>query len=55
MPRRNIFRLKGGLQQYDWGKTGSSSVAARLASNAIGGDFRINEQESYAEVNALTL
>lgn len=50
MSQKTIFRLKGGLQKYDWGKTGSSSLAARLAPNAVGEGFKLDEQESYAEV-----
>lgn len=52
MEREGIFRLKAAIQQYDWGKTGGQSLAARLARNAIGDDFTMDPKESYAEVSS---
>ncbi|GJE92961.1 mannose-6-phosphate isomerase [Phanerochaete sordida] len=46
----NLIRLKGFVQQYDWGKTGSASLAARLSRHALGPDFPVEETESYAEI-----
>ena len=48
--QRNLMRLCGSIQEYDWGKTGSASLAARLAANALGPDFKVKEDKSYAEV-----
>lgn len=48
--RQRLIRLKGSIQTYDWGKKGSSSLVARLAKNAIGQEFIIDENKSYAEV-----
>lgn len=45
-----LIRLKGAVQQYPWGRTGSASLAARLAPNAVGPEFKLDEKESYAEV-----
>lgn len=45
-----LIRLKGAVQQYLWGRTGSASLAARLAPNAVGPEFKLDEKESYAEV-----
>ncbi|PCH42743.1 mannose-6-phosphate isomerase [Wolfiporia cocos MD-104 SS10] len=46
----SLCRLKAAVQKYPWGRTGSSSLAARLAPNAIGPDFKVDESESYAEI-----
>ncbi|KAI9000508.1 mannose-6-phosphate isomerase [Trametes punicea] len=48
--RKNLIRLKASTQQYDWGKSGSASLAARLAKNAINHGFEIDESKSYAEI-----
>ncbi|KAI0073128.1 mannose-6-phosphate isomerase [Panus rudis PR-1116 ss-1] len=45
-----LFRLKGSIQDYDWGKQGSTSLVARLGKNAIGDDFSLDEKGYYAEV-----
>lgn len=42
-----LFRLKGGLQSYEWGKTGSRSAAARYAAAT---DEEIAQDKSYAEL-----
>lgn len=47
---KNLIRLKAAAQEYEWGRTGSASLAARLGGNAIGQGFQIDEQKSYAEV-----
>ncbi|KAI0370371.1 mannose-6-phosphate isomerase [Pilatotrama ljubarskyi] len=47
---KNLIRLKAATQEYEWGKTGSASLAARLGKNAIGHGFQIDESKSYAEV-----
>ncbi|OBZ74466.1 Mannose-6-phosphate isomerase [Grifola frondosa] len=46
---KNLIRLKTSIQEYDWGKKGSSSLVARLAANSIGPDFKVDENKSYAE------
>ncbi len=47
---KNLIRLKAAVQEYDWGRTSSASLAARLGGNAIGHGFQIDEKKSYAEV-----
>ncbi|KAI9057211.1 mannose-6-phosphate isomerase [Trametes sanguinea] len=47
---KNLIRLKAATQEYEWGRTGSESLAARLAKNAIGHGFQVDEKKSYAEV-----
>ncbi|KAH9856537.1 mannose-6-phosphate isomerase [Lenzites betulinus] len=47
---RNLIRLKASTQEYDWGKSGSTSLAARLAKNAVAHGFKIDENKSYAEI-----
>ncbi|EIW57378.1 mannose-6-phosphate isomerase [Trametes versicolor FP-101664 SS1] len=47
---KNLIRLKAAAQEYEWGRTGSASLAARLGGNAIGQGFKIDEQKSYAEI-----
>lgn len=49
---QSIVRLKTSLQTYDWGKQGSESLVARLASAAVGSDFELDENTNYAEVSA---
>ena len=49
--RKNLIRIWAAKQEYDWGRQGSSSLAAQLASNAIGHGFEIDENKSYAEVS----
>ena len=48
---RNLIRVQAAAQEYDWGRQGSSSLAARLAVNAIGHGFEVDENKSYAEVS----
>lgn len=50
--KNNVFRLKGSLQTYDWGKSGSDSLVAKFLKNAIGEDdsLGIEENKHYAEV-----
>ncbi|KAI0671529.1 mannose-6-phosphate isomerase [Trametes maxima] len=48
--QKNLIRLKVATQQYDWGKSGSTSLAARLGKNAVGHGLKIDEGKSYAEV-----
>ncbi|PSR70444.1 hypothetical protein PHLCEN_2v13695 [Hermanssonia centrifuga] len=53
MPQ-NLIRLKGAVQEYDWGKEGSQSMVAHLAPNAIGEEFELEESKSYAEASMLS-
>ena len=46
-----VFRLKGSIQTYDWGKKGSSSLVAQLSRGAVKEDFELDEDTSYAEVS----
>ncbi|OSD06393.1 mannose-6-phosphate isomerase [Trametes coccinea BRFM310] len=48
--QKNLIRLKAATQEYEWGKTGSDSLAAQLAKNALGHGFQVDETKSYAEV-----
>ncbi|KAI0710117.1 mannose-6-phosphate isomerase [Earliella scabrosa] len=48
--RKNLIRLQAATQEYDWGRQGSSSLAARLGHNAVGHGFQIDETKSYAEI-----
>ena len=47
---KNLIRLQAAPQEYEWGRQGSSSLAARLAQNAIGPSFKLDENKTYAEV-----
>ncbi|KAI0749491.1 mannose-6-phosphate isomerase [Daedaleopsis nitida] len=47
---KNLIRLQAAKQEYDWGRQGLSSLAARLAPNAIGHGFQVDENKSYAEI-----
>ena len=51
---RNIFRLKGAIQEYEWGKPGSSSLVAKYAPASVGRDYNIEEDKNYAEVRPST-
>ncbi len=44
-----VLKLAPGIQSYDWGKKGSSSLAAQLGRGCIP-DFEIDEGKTYAEV-----
>jgi hypothetical protein len=46
----NLIRLRGAIQQYDWGKTGSAALVAKLSPNALGADFQVQGDKPYAEV-----
>ncbi|KKY28783.1 putative mannose-6-phosphate isomerase [Diplodia seriata] len=43
-------QLKCYCNEYPWGKQGSQSVAARLASKTPGTDFKLDESKPYAEM-----
>ncbi|OJD31799.1 phosphomannose isomerase type i [Diplodia corticola] len=43
-------QLKCYCNEYPWGKQGSQSVAARLASKTPGTDFKLDENKPYAEM-----
>ncbi|KZS95415.1 mannose-6-phosphate isomerase [Sistotremastrum niveocremeum HHB9708] len=46
----SVVRLKCSTQTYDWGKQGSESLVARLAPAAVGPEFELDENTSYAEI-----
>lgn len=48
---KSVYRLSCKVQEYDWGKGGSSSLVAQLAPNAKGPAFTLNKDGSYAEVS----
>ena len=48
--RKNLIRLSGSIQNYEWGKQGSQSLVARPGGNATGGHLKVDESKCYAEV-----
>ncbi|EIN12725.1 mannose-6-phosphate isomerase [Punctularia strigosozonata HHB-11173 SS5] len=48
--QKNIVRIRGSIQQYEWGKPGSSSLAAKFAAESVGSDQYIDENQTYAEL-----
>lgn len=48
-PAPPVFKIAPGIQSYDWGKKGSSSLAAQLAEESVP-DFQVDENKPYAEV-----
>ena len=47
-----VLKIIPTVQQYDWGKLGSSSKVAVFAQSAGLSDFRVDETKPYAEVCA---
>ncbi|KAH9865307.1 hypothetical protein IAQ61_009254 [Plenodomus lingam] len=47
---QKVLQLKCNCNQYPWGKKGSDSIAARLCEKTPGTDFKIDENNSYAEM-----
>ncbi|KAI1797282.1 mannose-6-phosphate isomerase [Ganoderma leucocontextum] len=47
---KHLIRLQAAKQEYEWGRQGSSSLAARLGPNAIGHGFQQDEGKCYAEI-----
>lgn len=47
-----VFKIAPGIQSYDWGKKGSSSLAAQLAEESVP-DFILDENKPYAEVGVI--
>ncbi|KAF2741762.1 mannose-6-phosphate isomerase [Sporormia fimetaria CBS 119925] len=45
-----VLQLKCGCNEYGWGKQGSKSLAAQLASKTPGTDFKIDEDKAYSEM-----
>ena len=45
-----VFKIVPTIQQYDWGKLGTSSKVAVFAQSAGISDFQIDESKPYAEV-----
>jgi hypothetical protein len=46
-----VFALVPTTQSYDWGKTGSDSKVAQLASASSLSGFKLDEKTRYAEVS----
>ncbi|KAI9727904.1 MAG: hypothetical protein M1828_005309 [Chrysothrix sp. TS-e1954] len=46
----SVLQLKCSCNNYPWGKTGSSSLAASLCSKTPDTDFKIDESKPYAEM-----
>jgi mannose-6-phosphate isomerase len=49
-----LLRLRGYVNDYDWGKSGTTSLVAQLASEAVGPDFKVDPKHTYAELWAGT-
>lgn len=47
---QSAIQLKCHCNEYPWGKQGSKSAAARIASKTPGTDFKIDESKPYAEM-----
>ena len=47
-----VLKIIPTVQQYDWGKLGSSSKVAVFAQSAGLSDFHVDETKPYAEVCA---
>ncbi|EKG11164.1 Mannose-6-phosphate isomerase type I [Macrophomina phaseolina MS6] len=47
---QKVVQLKCYCNEYPWGKQGSQSAAARVASKTPGTDFKIDESKPYAEM-----
>ncbi|EEY22296.1 mannose-6-phosphate isomerase [Verticillium alfalfae VaMs.102] len=45
-----IFQLSGTCNNYDWGKKGRDSLAARLCANTPNTDFEIDGDQHYSEM-----
>lgn len=45
-----VFKIVPTVQQYDWGKLGTSSKVAVFAQSAGIPDFHVDEIKPYAEV-----
>lgn len=45
-----VFKVAPGIQSYDWGKKGSSSLAAQFAMESVP-DFEVEDGKTYAEVS----
>jgi mannose-6-phosphate isomerase len=46
-----VFKIVPTVQQYDWGKIGTSSKVAVFAQSAGISDFRVDGSKPYAEVS----
>ncbi|KAF6808189.1 mannose-6-phosphate class I protein [Colletotrichum sojae] len=47
---KTVFQLSGTCNNYNWGKKGRESLAARLCENTPGTGFKINDDEAYSEM-----
>lgn len=50
-----VFKIVPTVQQYDWGKLGTSSKVAVFAQSAGISDFHVDESKPYAEVRVYTM
>ena len=50
-----VFKIVPTVQQYDWGKLGSSSKVAVFAQSAGLSNFHVDEAKPYAEVCAFVM
>jgi mannose-6-phosphate isomerase class I len=51
---KHVFRLRGSIQDYDWGRKGSESIVAKFASEAVGPDYKVDPDHTYAEVRTIS-
>jgi len=50
-----VFKIVPTVQQYDWGKLGTSSKVAIFAQSAGIAEFHVDESKPYAEVRAYAM
>jgi len=46
----SVIQLECQCNNYDWGKTGSESLAAKYAAATPGGHFKLDSKKEYAEM-----
>lgn len=46
----SVFQLQCSCNNYQWGKKGSESLAARLCAKTPGTGFRIDDDKEYSEM-----
>ncbi|KAK2055548.1 phosphomannose isomerase type I [Colletotrichum caudatum] len=49
-PQSKVFQLTGTCNNYEWGRKGRDSLAARLCANTPGGGFELDDDRYYSEM-----
>ncbi|KAK2011543.1 phosphomannose isomerase type I [Colletotrichum eremochloae] len=49
-PQSKVFQLTGTCNNYEWGRKGRESLAARLCANTPGGGFEPDDNQYYSEM-----